>query len=824
MRFRILPLLFLLWGEGLPAQDQDLPVGASPGNSSEQRTTTESLMQREVDRRKENTFRYNEILDSADRLFHAGEWDQAKKKYGFVRAQTFPQGPSAGFHRRARVGIAKCLSAEALQQQDLGKPVDAANLMRQASAEDPDNSTLAKQAARMQEEAARVEDPFLGNPAATEDLVARTSQIKKLFSLADQLMETGQYQEARNRLDDVIRIDPYNRVARKKIETLEAKRLQVAGKRYLASREKALAKVTEAWLPPPPAKVKDVQSGRGTQTTEKSNAVEIFSKLRTIRIPELVFNQRPIREAVEELQVLSEQYDPDRKGLNFVLRLPPAGEGQNPEAGSVTFELADLTLESALSYVCMQVVNGPKLRYEVENNAVLILPVTETGGRLETRSFDFPATLVGLETGETDPKALGVSLMKTVGADTDLEGSSAVYFKDTGKLVVRSLPNELNKVELYIRANREDKPQNQFEVEAKFLQFSENDLKNLTFNLQVAGSQDTVQAVNPQNPLGNTIGQPIQVPLPTSPGVPNANFSPVSSGTDGLRGTAGLNPGGGSVFALQQLLDPNFPQDVSNQVNLNMRIFGRGFAGVIQFLQNALGKDIVAAPRVTLADGKDSKIVISRRMFYPTSYTSPTVNADDSGVGSGFILPSNPTGFEPKDIGVTLKVKAESTPVTKAVDLEFSELLIEDFKGFIDYGTTVSTITTGTSPFISGPSNAPTIAPTPGATTKAPFLVPIFSKKSLQTRLRILDGETVVIGGLIGETTQEVNDKVPGLGDLPLVGRLFRSEVSQKIKTNLLIFTTVRIVKPDGKLMYPEDETNPEFAQNQGAGMIPAVP
>lgn len=822
MRMLAILAIFLLGTDGWSAQDPEPAGNEALANSPERLTTTESIMQREVDRRKENTFRFNEILDSADRLFQAGEWDQAKRKYGFVRTQTFSTGPSAGFHRRARVGIAKCLAAEALQRQDADQPVEAAALMRQAAAEDPENSALAKQAARMQEAAARLENPYLGNPAATEDLVARTTQIKKLFFLADQLMETGQYREARDRLDDVIRLDPYNRVARRKIETLEAKRLQVAGKRYLASREKALAKVTEAWLPPPPAKVSDAKGARGTLMSEKSNAAAIFSKLRSIRIPELFFTQKPVREAVEELQLLSEKYDPDNKGINFVLRLPTAGEEQSPQEGTVTFELAGLTLESALTYICTQVVNGPKLRYEVENNAVLILPVTETGGRLEIRSFDFPATMAGLETGETDPKALGVSLMKTVGANTDLEGSSAVYFKETGKLVVRNLSNELDKVDLYIRANLDDKPLKQYEVEAKFLQFTENDLKNLTFNLQLAGTQDTVQVVNPRNPTGNTIPQSIQEPLPTSPGVPAAPFSPVSSGTDGLRGTAGLNPGGGSVFALQQLLDPNFPQDVSNQVNLNMRIFGRGFAGVIQFLQNALGKDLVAAPRVTLADGKDSKIVISRRMFYPTSYTAPTVNADDSGVGTGFILPSNPTGFEPKDIGVTLQVKAESTPVEKAVDLEFKELLISDFDGFINYGTDVRAVTQGSSPFITG--SIATTNPVSQSVANAPYLVPIFNEKLLQTRLRIMDGETVVIGGLMGESMQEVNDKVPGLGDLPLVGRLFRSEVSQKVKTNLLIFTTLRIVKPDGSLEYPEDETNPEFAQNLGDGMTPSVP
>jgi len=107
---------------------------------------------------------------------------------------------------------------------------------------------------------------------------------------------------------------------------------------------------------------------------------------------------------------------------------------------------------------------------------------------------------------------------------------------------------------------------------------------------------------------------------------------------------------------------------------------------------------------------------------------------------------------------------------------------------------------------------------------QAPFLVPIFSKRSLQTRVRLLDGETVGIGGLISESVQAVDDKVPGLGDIPLVGRLFRSEATQKIKLNLVIFCTLRIVNPDGSLRFAEDEVNPAYAQNQGEEMMPSVP
>jgi general secretion pathway protein D len=330
-------------------------------------------------------------------------------------------------------------------------------------------------------------------------------------------------------------------------------------------------------------------------------------------------------------------------------------------------------------------------------------------------------------------------------------------------------------------------------VETKFLSFTENDVKNFTFNLQMSGST--------------------AIPAPGSPG---ALYNPASAtgGTDGLRGTAGINPGGGSITALQALLDPTYPQNASNQVGVNAQVFGRGFAAVLQLLQNAIGKDLVAAPRVTLADGKQSKIVISRQMFYPTTYTQPNVPNNDQGVGAGFILPSNPTGFESRNIGTTLEVKGESTSIPKAVDLDFTNLLVEDFEGFVDYGVLISA-----APLIPSPSgnNATTIG-------SAPYLVPIFTKKSLQSRVRLIDGETVGMGGLISDTVQLVDDKVPLLGDIPMLGRLFRSEASQKIKSNLVIFCTLRIINPDGSLVFPEDEENPEFAQGGSSEMMPSVP
>ena len=748
----------------------------------------------------------NENLDLAERLYSAGEWEHAQAKFRLVMNQTDPQTSTSGFYHRARVGVAKSLAAQALAQEKEGKTAEAAGLMKQAADLDPANAQVAKQAANMQEEASRGADPFEGNPAATADLVEKTKEIKKLLSLADQLTDTGQYRSARQKLDDVLRIDPYNSAARKKIEVVEQKRLNVADKRYSASRVKAMTQVTEAWVPPPPARV-DPKQTRGTGNAGPSNSAEILQALSTIEVPEIVFNEKPLRDAVEELQRLSEQNDPKKKGINFVLRLSPPAEGVDPEAATVSLELRNVKLQTALKYLCEQIRGGEKLRYDVENSAVLILPVTETGGELETRSYTLPPSLLAnsVKQGESQktPKELGKLVLDNIGVNTTMESTSAMCFSDTGKLVVRNTPNELSKVEQRIRDAQGEPPQKQFEVETKFLSFTENDVKNFTFNYNVA--------------LKNG-GIPI-------PGVPGAPFTPaqatsVAANSSGLRGTSGINPGGGSVTALQALLDPTYPQDASNQIGVNAQVFGRGFAAVLQLLQNAIGKDLVAAPRVTLADGKQSKIVISRRMYYPTSYTQPQVPNNDQGVGAGFILPANPTGFEYRDIGTTLEVKGESTSIPKAVDLDFANLLVEDFEGFVDYGVLISTVTQG-GQFDTPPSTDPSVTQNIGA---APFLVPIFTKKSLQSRVRLIDGETVGMGGLISDTVQLVDDKVPMLGDIPMLGRLFRSEASQKIKSNLVIFCTLRIINPDGTLVFPEDEENPEFAQGGSSEMMPSVP
>jgi general secretion pathway protein D len=70
--------------------------------------------------------------------------------------------------------------------------------------------------------------------------------------------------------------------------------------------------------------------------------------------------------------------------------------------------------------------------------------------------------------------------------------------------------------------------------------------------------------------------------------------------------------------------------------------------------------------------------------------------------------------------------------------------------------------------------------------------------REVSTRVTIWDGATIVMGGLTREEVKKVEDKVPILGDIPLLGRAFRSKGESSQKRNLLIFVTARLVNPGG--------------------------
>ena len=106
-----------------------------------------------------------------------------------------------------------------------------------------------------------------------------------------------------------------------------------------------------------------------------------------------------------------------------------------------------------------------------------------------------------------------------------------------------------------------------------------------------------------------------------------------------------------------------------------------------------------------------------------------------------------------------------------------------------------------------------------GFTTQPPTILtanvinqPIFDTRKVTTSVSVWDGQTVIIGGLVREDVQTVEDKIPGLGDLPLIGRMFRSSVDQHIKRNLVMFVTAHLINPAGDLVHGDEEKEEDVA------------
>ena len=232
------------------------------------------------------------------------------------------------------------------------------------------------------------------------------------------------------------------------------------------------------------------------------------------------------------------------------------------------------------------------------------------------------------------------------------------------------------------------------------------------------------------------------------------------------------------------------------------------FQMLMRGLSQKKGSDVLTAPSVTAKSGETAKIEIIREFWYPTEYEPPelpnnvsswggnnnrnnilddVLNNNPAQVTSFPVTPATPGVFEMKPVGVTLEVVPTIAENKYIIDLSFKPSIVE-FEGFVNYGSPIQSTGVGSD----GKPMSLTL-------TENRIEQPIFSKRSVETSLFIYDGHTVAIGGLITENVQTVEDKVPIFGDLPLVGRFFRSNSDNHIKKNLMIFVTGQIIDATGQ-------------------------
>ena len=93
------------------------------------------------------------------------------------------------------------------------------------------------------------------------------------------------------------------------------------------------------------------------------------------------------------------------------------------------------------------------------------------------------------------------------------------------------------------------------------------------------------------------------------------------------------------------------------------------------------------------------------------------------------------------------------------------------------------------------PSGTGTLEVTPNA-----ILMPVFSVQKLTIpSLTVADGSTIVIGGLLQQSVQNVEDKTPVFGNLPVIGRLFQSKAHQPVSSALIFLVNVQLLDPTGR-------------------------
>src|SRR5574341_443438 len=208
---------------------------------------------------------------------------------------------------------------------------------------------------------------------------------------------------------------------------------------------------------------------------------------------------------------------------------------------------------------------------------------------------------------------------------------------------------------------------------------------------------------------------------------------------------------------------------VANTVNV--RVF-------MQLLMNLTDTNLLSTPQVMASDNQKSKIVVGQNVPFPTGQAQ--------GITGGTLVT-----IERKDVGVTL----EMTPQVLEGDLVRLEIKQE-----------ITAVLPGPQTIGVGNASVPV-----GPTT---------TKRALETITVAKDEQTLVVGRLVREDVTFTESKVPWLGDIPLLGWLFKTRSTQTTKVNLLVFLTPHIIKDEVEMVKLNTIKGAEVEMTQQDTMI----
>ena len=756
-----------------PPPDNTAP-GKTTGSTEMTRAEIARVQQQEIIRRQELIFRANQALDAAQRAELAMDYPIARQNYLFACEAYGSISRATTSYARAAEGLTRSDFALYDDALKIGDTKRAKDLIDEVIKYNPNNPEAQHRELAINRALANPSDTSLyGNIAITPGFVDRVNDVQNLFIEAEQFRRTGQWDEAEIRLKHILGIDPYNIAATKELERIDAQKMDYAEHARLENRTERLRQVEEKWYEPINNKEIATSAQEAQPAITAKTNFSIDQKLSSIFISGIDFTGASIEDATSFLSSESKRLDPEHKGVNFIIQ-PEASTSAKP----ITLQLTNVPLGEALRYICQ--LAGVKDK--IEDYAISIVPFNANTDDLISRTFNVQPSFVAPPADNTAPNpnaggAAGRPINPNIappptegGSDTVLAaleakgvkfppGASAVYTPTTGQLTVVDTADQMDLLEELVNAGQA--PTLMIRIAAKFVEINQQDLNDLTLNTAF-----------------NFFGA-----------VPNS-FS-VARGTafnTALSGSAGIAPD-----SIDQLISP--------QTGAFNTLALRGFFNNYQLnlVLNALSQkksaDLLDDPSALVKSGEQAKLDAVRSFPYPTAFDPPELVSQNNTTASNLVVVVNPpiviattpTDFKRRDVGVELVIRPQLASDDQTIDLSLFPQVTQ-FDGFINYGSVI---------------NIPNPDGTSSLLSTNQLNQPVFDTRRVNTKVLIHDGSTVVLGGLINDNQQSVEDDVPVLSKIPILGRIFRSKAIENTKRNLIIFVTANIYQNDGSLLNP---------------------
>ena len=645
------------------------------------------------------------------------------------------------------------------------------------------------------------------NPALTTTFFDRLSSVRTGLEEAQALRETGQLQKAEERYEDVLQADPFNQVATEGIKKIYQERGLVAEKARDLSNLERRREVREAWnnIYPKNSSAAGGIVVSGALTASPSYALE--QKMQKTVIPQVDFSGADLETIRRALISLSRTYDSDagKGGVNFVV----STDVESPQP--VTLKLRQTTLAEVVRYIAQ--IAGVKAR--ITDIGVTFGPLVEKRPELNSQNFTVsPSFFKGTddkEQGVTGGALRGAAPAGGAGATDVLAGQNeqkklmalgvqfpagayAVYNQKTSQLKVVNNQEMLDMIGQLISAAEEQTLL--IQVGVRLVEINQLDMDSITVNSTFGGNGPNLLSAVPAGLNPSSDGK-----------------TPAASQQRGVNGQlnqiqgVGLLPNNTLQSFLKQGVLAGTNQTTSyalNTMDFGGTIFDSiTFSTLITAISQKNSANVLANPSIILKRGQKGVIEVTQEFKYVKEYSDPqssirtVIPAGGGAVNSGIPGPETVIASFPSQIsdavpiGVKMGVKPDVTGDNSRVLLELEPSFV-DFEGFINYGTPIY------SAFAASTYGGQTLILTNNINQ------PVFIRRDLtHPAVEVSDGYTLLLGGLLREDIQKIDEKVPILGDIPIFGRGFQGKTEQAIKKNTLIFVTPRILDVSGQPLNP---------------------